>query len=202
MKKISLLALLFLMFLMSAAYAIPFIKVGPKVGYGKLLPLDLPGSIKSSDETVTAIGAGAMFSLLMVQLEANVLYASSDFSTSSVISSLTATEVKFKNNFSTINVPVIARFNFSPIPLLNLALGAGYEQRVLVSAESASKDVSSSMNNTASYLPISLNIGGDIPMLFNVSLELRYSHQLTSWYKDSANKTTYDDFMAFASIYF
>jgi hypothetical protein len=188
---------------LTSAYAIPFIKVGPKVGYGTTFPSDsqIPDSATFQN---FAAGAAAQFSLLMLQVEANVLYQSSSITYNVSSQGLLGQDLKLESSFSTINIPVIARFDFSIIPLLNLAVGTGYEQRVFMSSSvkvnGEKADGSGKVdNNMTSYIPFSFMAMLNIPALFAVGLELRYSYQLTSWMK---NGKTADDFMVFGTILF
>lgn len=211
MKKslhVFLVATLLLICALTSAHAIPFIKVGPKVGYGTTFPSDsqIPDSAILSN---FAAGAAAQFSLLMLQLEANVLYQSSSMSYTTSSAALIGQDVKTESvktesSFSTINIPVIARFDFSIIPLLNLAVGTGYEQRVFMSSSAKLngekvKDSGKVDNNMTSYIPFSFMAMLNIPALVAIGLELRYSYQLTSWRKDGK---TADDFMVFGTILF
>lgn len=188
---------------LTSAHAIPFIKVGPKVGYGTTFPSDsqIPDSATSSN---FAAGAAAQFSLLMLQVEANVLYQSSSMNYTMSSNGLIDQDLKLESSFSTINIPVIARFDFSIIPLLNLAVGTGYEQRVFMSSSAKlngqSVDGSGKVdNNMTSYIPFSFMAMLNIPALVAIGLELRYSYQLSSWMK---NGKTADDFMVFGTILF
>jgi hypothetical protein len=140
----------------------------------------------------------------MLQVEANVLYQSSSITYNVSSQGLLGQDLKLESSFSTINIPVIARFDFSIIPLLNLAVGTGYEQRVFMSSSvkvnGEKADGSGKVdNNMTSYIPFSFMAMLNIPALFAVGLELRYSYQLTSWMK---NGKTADDFMVFGTILF
>ncbi len=197
--RLFLLSGLFLMCTVSSAFALPFLKFGAKVGYGtSFFDEKLPSSASVSN---FAAGAAAQFSLLMLQIEANVLYQTMEISTSTEVPNITGSltggpmtkTVKSTSDFSTINIPVIARFDFSFIPLLNLSAGTGYEQRVFVSATQKVD------NNVSSYIPFSLMAMVNIPALVSLGAELRYSYQLTAWNKNGGKA---DDFMIFGTLLF
>ena len=86
-----------------------------------------------------------------------------------------------------LSIPVILRYNISPIPLLDLAFGGGYERRFVVSDGS---DDGLELN----YIPLSVRADIKVPMLASLGVEGRFSYQL--------GDSDVHDLMLFAHIAF
>ena len=172
MKRLSLsLTLLTLTFMSplvptQQAQAIPFLDVGPKLGYGVgILSGDNTENI-DSNTTITAFGMAGSFDLVMLQLEVNVLYLKAAYEQSiNILGAKTTT----KDEADFLAIPIIGRFDISPIPMVKLALGGGYERRFYL-GDGDSPELN--------YMPLSVRADLKVPMIGAVGIEGRFNYQL------------------------
>ena len=174
----ALLALTFIIFSSGEARALPFVDTGLKIGYGNSMPSDELEGLEISN---FAIGAAARADIAMLQVEFNVLYFKQ-----TVKYSLGGSESSVDADF--MSFPLIARFDFSPIPFLKLAAGLGYEMRV-----SLEDDVEEQLN----YIPLSITGDFKIPVIGSAGVEVRYSYML-----DDPAGGKVNDLMFFGQILF
>jgi hypothetical protein len=155
MKRLSLPLLLSLSALftlnpsLNRAEALPFLDIGPKVGFG--VGLD---SKMSTNSDIIAGGLAASFDLVMIQLEVNMLY-------------INTTPVGSSASYNTLGLPIIGRFDISPVPMFKLALGGGYERRF-----SFGDDAEGAEQN---YIPLSVRSDLSIPLVGAVGVEGRFN---------------------------
>lgn len=148
------------------ACALPFVKVGPTVGYGVgIIPQaeDINESI-----TTVVVGGAALLDIPVVKIEIDLLYLMQSYEVESTLGVINTTST---STYSSLSIPVIARYNLSPIPLFDLGIGAGYEYRFNIGDDA--RDTSQS-----TYIPISARADFKVPMLASLGVETRFSYDL------------------------
>ncbi len=165
------------------AAALPFVDIGPVAGTGFGIYM---GS-GTRDTTYIAGGLGARFDLLMIQLEAQVNYLSA------TVTGGEKSDVSFDASF--LSLPVMARFDISPVPMLKLTIGGGFEHRQTLKQ---SKDVKL-FSDAAEYIPVSLCADFKIPVVGAVGVEGRFSYMLS---EPPAGSDKTHDLMVFAHFFF
>ncbi|MBM4290651.1 MAG: hypothetical protein FJ138_03805 [Deltaproteobacteria bacterium] len=141
----------------------------------------------SRDVSYVTGGVGARFDVLMLQLEAQITY-------------LGATVTgDHKMDASLVSLPLMARFDLSPIPLLKLTAGAGLEQRVLLKQGDAQL-----FADSAQYLPVSVCADLSVPVLGSVGLEARFSYMLSDprVSEEAPKNDKTHDLMIFGHLFF
>ena len=162
---LSLSALLSLSHLPKNAEALPFVDLGPKVGYGLGVFTGLDDDADLSVD-LWSLGLAATVDLVMVQLEANLLYLNATTNTAEIPG---VTEGN-KATSSFFAVPVIGRVDISPIPMFKLAFGGGYERRFAMGDDADGAELN--------YLPLSLRTDIKVPLVGSAGLEGRFNYQL------------------------
>ena len=175
----ALLALAFMTFSGGEAQALPFVDTGLKIGYGNSMPSDEIDGLEISN---FALGAAARADLAMLQVEFNVLYFKQ-----TAKYSLAGSESSVDSDF--ISLPLIVRFDFSPIPVLKLAAGLGYETRISLE----DTDGETQFN----YVPLSITGDFKIPVIGSAGVEVRYSYML-----DDPAGGKVNDLMFFGQVLF
>ena len=138
------------------AEALPFVDVGLKAGFGSgVVSGDVPDDAEF-DITTTAVGLAGSFDLAVLQLEINVLYHTLTVEESDV-------------NFWAI--PIIGRFDISPVPMFKLAIGGGFERRFYTEDK---EGVDPELN----YVPLSVRSDFSIPLVGTLGVEGRFNYQL------------------------
>ncbi len=172
MKRLSLSLTLLTLTFMSAlvptqqAQALPFLDVGPKLGYGVgILSGDNTEDI-DSNTTITAFGVAGSFDVVMLQLEVNVLYLKAAYEQNI---NILGTKTTAKSEADFLAIPIIGRFDISPIPMVKLALGGGYERRFYL-GDGDSPELN--------YMPLSVRADLKVPMIGAVGIEGRFNYQL------------------------
>ena len=172
----ALLALAFMTFSGGEVQALPFVDTGLKIGYGNSMPSDEIDGLEISN---FALGAAARADLAMLQVEFNVLY----FKQTVKVDGLGSSDV------DSISLPLIVRFDFSPIPVLKLAAGLGYETRISLE----DTDGETQFN----YVPLSITGDFKIPVIGSAGVEVRYSYML-----DDPAGGKVNDLMFFGQVLF
>ncbi len=155
-----LLGCLSLSFLLSPsnAEALPFVDTGLKIGTG----VDVGGD-DNVETNNFAIGAAASFDLVMVQLEINALYLNKT-------SKVTVAGLSAESDASFFAVPIIGRVDISPLPMLKLAVGGGYERRFYMGDGDAPE---------LNFLPLSVRGDIKVPLVGSFGIEGRFNMNLT-----------------------
>ena len=161
------------------AAALPFVDIGPVAGTGFGVYM---GS-GTRDTTYIAGGLGARFDLLMVQLEAQLNYLSA---------TVTGDQKSDASFFST---PIMARFDISPVPMLKLTIGGGFEHRQTLKQSNGNKLFS----DAAEYIPVSVCADFKIPLVGAVGVEGRFSYMLSD---PAAGGDKTHDLMVFGHFFF
>ncbi|MGC6419043.1 MAG: hypothetical protein ACON3Z_18095 [Bradymonadia bacterium] len=160
--------------LAGSASALPFVDMGIKLGYGNLSPShddsDVQKALDEVDVGLFAAGVAARIQVLMVQVEANALYWSESYDSEA--------------SYSALSLPIIARLDFAPIPLLKLAAGTGLEFQFPLAAKGPSGDDAMDQLQSSTYLPLSASADLTLPALGTIGLEARYGYELSSRLKD------------------
>ena len=162
----------------SPASALPFVDLGPSVGKGFGIYM---GDGKR-DTSYVGGGLAARLDVLMFQVEVQL---------NGLLADVTGDK---KTEASFFSMPVMARFDISPIPLIKLTVGLGIEQRFLLK-QSGDKLFADS----AQFLPISASADFSIPVIGSIGVEARFSPMLSEP-APSADKT--HDFMIFGHFFF
>ena len=172
----------------STAHAIPFLKQGVVIGYG----FGLPEEVEGLEQEISnfAIGGSVMLDIPVVKLELNVLYLGQTITNrvESELANTDASEVIGDSDpveSSFLSIPVIARFNLSPIPLLDFGIGAGYERRFYLGDGEADE---------LNYVPLSARADFKVPFVASLGIEARFSYHLAD--------NPVHDFMAFGHVSF
>ena len=172
MKRLSLPLALCLSTLLSlshspkSAEAIPFLDIGPKLGYGVGL---LTGVDENTDTSVSLVtgGLAASIDLVMLQLEVDLLYLRATTESSFEVLGVETTS-SFKSSF--FSVPIIGRLDISPIPMVKLAVGGGYERRFNLDDDNGDSELN--------YLPLSIRSDLSIPLVGAAGVEARFNYQM------------------------
>lgn len=170
-RSLGILALLTVLF--SAAPAMALGTFGAKLGVGLSNSYDgLPdgASIDEDQPSTFIIGAAWKMDVAMIRVEANALYWSDT-------NDAGAKDTKVNS----MALPVLAKFDISPLPILKLSFGAGLEPRYLLSTTGIDE---SDLETMVMYMPIAIE-GAINLQVISIGLELRYERQLTSSYKAS-----------------
>ena len=138
------------------AEAIPLLDFGPKIGYGSGVFTGSPLGDPSMNSL--AFGVAASLDLVMVQLEADLLYLKN---TTEVATGSTDAEY--------VSVPIIARVDISPIPMVKFAVGGGFERRMYLGDGESSE---------LNYVPISARADLKVPMIGSAGVEGRFNYQM------------------------
>lgn len=155
--------------------ALPFVDTGLKIGTGTGFATGDNNPLSEAEISNFAIGLAGSFDLVMVQLEINALYMNRKTE-----NSVAGVSVSVDESF--IAIPVIARLDISPIPMIKLAVGGGYERR-FYQGDGESPELN--------YLPLSVRGDVKVPLVGSFGVEGRYNHQLG----DDKNKV--HEFMVF-----
>lgn len=152
-------------------HAIPFVKKGFTVAYGVGMADDQEGV--ESEISYFAGGLSLMLDIPVIKIELNTLYLnrSSDVEFKSAALNMIVDPDPITDHY--ISIPLIARFNLSPIPLLDLGIGAGYERRFYL-GDKDEGDESGELN----YVPFSLRADIKVPMVVGFGLETRFSYHI------------------------
>lgn len=150
------------------ARALPFVKVGPTVGYGVGL-IDQAEDLNQSLTTVV-VGASALLDIPVVKVEVDLLYLMRTYETESTLAQ--DFNLKTESTLSFISVPVIVRYNLSPIPLFDLGIGGGYERRFAMGDDAGD-------NSERSFLPLSARADFKVPLLASLGVEARFAYDLS-----------------------
>ena len=147
-------------------HALPFVKVGPVVGYGTGIIDEAEGV----DQTFNnfAFGVSALLDIPVIKLEVDFLYMNSTLETQTTQGMMTVTSDTQTN---LISIPLIVRYNLSPIPLFDLGFGGGYERRFNLDDEDSDEA-------EFNYVPLSVRADFSVPMLASVGVEGRFSYHL------------------------
>ena len=193
MKRLSLLFVGLSLLLAPAAHALPFIDMGAKVGMGKTLYSTdndmLQKSLDDLENKVLALGVAARIQVAVIQLEANALYWGET--------------IDGKATYDALSLPLIARFDFAPVPLLKLAAGTGLEFRFPLSATDTSGEDSLKTFQKNTYVPLSLSADLSIPVIgITAGVEARYGYELGSRVKDSPVAIDSSYFLLLATFLF
>ena len=148
--------------------------------------------LEGPDYSVSAYGIGATLKVIMVEAEVNLLYHTT---------TVTDSDSDQTSDFSYLAVPIIARLDISPIPLLSLAIGGGIENRFFLSqSEDGGDDL---YESSVLYMPLSLKAGISIPGVgLGVTAEARYSHQLGALLKEPMDEVKVHNTMFFFGVTF
>lgn len=144
------------------AQALPFVDTGLKIGTGTGFATGENNPLEEADINNFAIGLAGSFDLVLVQLEINALY----FNRKTEVSS---GGVKTSTDDSFIAVPIIGRVDISPIPMVKLAVGGGYERR-FYQGDGETPELN--------YLPISARGDIKVPLVGSFGVEGRFNYQL------------------------
>ncbi len=194
MKRLSVLIVGLALLFAPAAHALPFIDMGAKVGMGKTLyKTDDSESQKAFDDLeenkILALGVVARFQVAVVQLEANALYWGET--------------IDSKATYDALSLPLMARFDFAPIPLLKLAAGTGLEFRFPLAATDSLGDDALDSYQKNTYVPLSLSADLSIPVVgITAGVEARYGYELGSRVKDSPIAVSSDYFLLLGTFLF
>ena len=158
----------------SSAMALPFIDMGIKLGMGDMQYTHDDSTeqkaLDEADSSLFALGVAARFQLAIIQLEANALYWSETGEGDS--------------SYKALSLPVIARLDFAPVPLLKLAAGTGLEfQFPLAATGPDDSDIKDSVQQSL-YLPLSVSADFTLPAIGTLGVEARYGYELTSKLKE------------------
>jgi hypothetical protein len=148
--------------LLASTSALALGQFGVRVGTGASFP-DGEGADDVDAAVPFAIGAAFRFDLAMLALEADALYWRNSYE---------AGEEDVSEN--RLALPVTARLDISPVPVLGLEIGAGVEPRFLHDGD----DLGGEQKSTVWYLPVVLGATIDLQVL-TLNGELRYERQLT-----------------------
>lgn len=164
------------------------LKLGARVGGGT----GIYSGDGDFDEDITAfaVGAAARFDLVLLAIEADLLWRRNTWE-----------QLGQDAEIQRIGIPVTARFGFPLVPgFLSAEIGAGLEPRFLLNAEFGGVDISKNLNDQVLYLPLVAGIDLDLKVI-GAGLELRYEHQLTN---ESDDPTEYKihQFMVFGGVFF
>ena len=162
------------------ALALPFVDMGIKLGHGSISLSHSDSAVqKRLDETETplfTIGAVARMQVLMVQIEANALYWSESGEGDS--------------SYKALSLPIIARLDFAPIPMLKLAAGTGLEFQFPLAAEDAEgNDVKDSFRQ-GMFLPLSVTADLTVPAIGTLGVEVRYGYELSTRLEEDGGIST------------
>jgi hypothetical protein len=160
------------------ASALPFVDLGPSIGKGFGVYM---GDGKR-DTSYVGGGVAARLDLMIVQVEAQLNYISAD------VTGDQKTEASF------FSLPVMARLDLSPVPMLKLAVGLGIEHRTLLKQSGAKL-----FADSAQLLPISASADISIPLLGTLGLEARFSPMLS---EPAPSVARTHDFMLFGHFLF
>ena len=156
--------------LAGSASALPFVDMGIKLGYGNVSLSDeddeLQKILDEIDVDLFAAGVAARIQVLMVQVEANALYWSESWDTDA--------------SYTALSLPIIARLDFAPIPMLKLAAGTGLEFQFPLAAENAQGADAMDSLQSSMYLPLSASADLTLPAIGTIGLEARYGYELRS----------------------
>ena len=142
------------------------------------------------DYSLSAFGLGATLKVIMIEAEVDLLYHTT-----------TITGDNETNDFSYLAIPIIARLDISPIPLLSLAIGGGIENRFFLSQSEEGQD--DLYESSVLYMPLSLKAGLSIPGVgLGVTAEARYSHQLGALLKEPVDEVKIHNTMFFFGVTF
>ena len=182
--------ILFICTLPSLSFAIPFVDFGFKGGIGKALVTGKDSKVFDEySSSLFAAGAAARFDLAIVQFEANVMYQNLNF---------TDTQNKTDDIFdlNALNLSLLGRIDISPLPLIKLTVGSGFEQRHILDISRSKDKVSKNQyEDTVYFLPISVCADFSVPLIGTVGIEGRYSHQMSDLFK--TDDTRYHTFMLY-----
>ena len=141
------------------AQALPFVDTGLKIGTGMGFAT---GNNNDAEISNLAVGLAGSFDLVMVQLEVNALYINRKTEGSAAGNAASVDE-------SFVAVPIIGRFDISPIPMIKLAVGGGYERR-FYQGDGESPELN--------YLPLSVRGDVKVPLVGSFGVEGRFNYQL------------------------
>ena len=145
-----------------AVQALPLVDTGLKIGTGTGFTTGDNNPLKEAEISNLAVGLAGSFDLVMVQLEINALYINRKTESSVAGNSVSVDE-------SFIAVPVIGRFDISPIPMIKLAVGGGYERR-FYQGDGESPELN--------YFPLSVRGDVKVPLVGSFGVEGRFNYQL------------------------
>ena len=148
------------------AEALPFLDVGPKVGYGVGVFTGLDSKANQSSELLAG-GIAATFDLVMIQLEVDLLYINAKTESSL---DLAGVEQESSSSSSFFAMPIIGRLDISPVPMFKLALGGGYERRFSLEDDAGDTELN--------YLPLSVRADLKIPLIGTAGIEGRFNYQM------------------------
>ena len=180
--------------LTAAAPAFALGKFGARVGSGvSFYNIDIEGA-SEPDITPFAIGAAFKLGLGPIGVEADALYWSHTSDDNGVETSETR-----------LALPVMGKFDISPLPVIKVEIGAGIEPRFLLSAERTQNgkttDESDGQKGMVMYIPVSLGAGLNLQVL-ELNLEARYERQITDHLEEGGDKVRHHQLMIFAGAFF
>lgn len=172
----------------STSHAIPFLKQGAVVGYGFGMAEEIEGI--ESEISNFAVGGSVMLDIPVVKLELNVLYLNQTITSrleneavNAIVTGIAGEPDPIESSF--LSIPLIARFNMSPIPLLDFGIGGGYERRFYLGDGKADE---------LNYIPLSARADINLPFVVGLGLEARFSYHLA--------ENPVHDFMLFGHLTF
>ena len=139
--------------------ALPFVDTGLKIGTGTGFATGENNPFEEADISNFAIGLAGSFDLVLVQLEINALYFNRKIEDSE----------EGSTDDSFIAVPIIGRIDISPIPMVKLAVGGGYERR-FYQGDGETPELN--------YLPLSARGDIKVPLVGSFGVEGRFNYQL------------------------
>lgn len=162
--------LLFATSLLAISQAFAIVNVGPKVGVGMS---NIIGD-KTDDYTFKSsysVGVMARLGLLVLDLQAEILYTSKG-------STIKATDNQSETNFNLnyLEIPLIVRMPVLPM----IGVYGGVSLNTLLTAESEDGGNTTDIKDRTNDVETAIVLGGDFTLLETISLDIRYSHGLTT----------------------
>ncbi len=170
--------------LLASTSAMALGQFGVRVGTGASFP-DGEGADDVDGGVPFAAGAAFRFDLAMLALEADALYWRNTYEVG---------DEELKEN--RLALPVTARLDISPVPILGLEVGAGVEPRFLLDGD---KFGGEEQKSAIWYLPVVLGATIDLQVL-TLNGEIRYERQLSDTAEGSDFKN--HQLMFFAGAFF
>lgn len=141
--------------------ALPLVDIGPKIGYGTGMFSEDP-PVGELTMTSLAFGVAASLDLVLIQLEADLLYLKNTTEAS-------VNDTKTTDDADFLSIPIIGRIDLSPVPMVKFAVGGGYERRFFL-GDGESPELN--------YVPLSARADLKVPMIGAAGVEARFNYQL------------------------